>query len=181
METCFVPSTRRDTTPTFPSSSRLQQAGLDLSVELAGDAIVVRVKTAKLTYPVLSAFFDDVRAVLEEGSTVLGLFGGELHRQRDDRLPVEIHRHGGLAGRRELSDSAAHGMLSTPASTGSRDLRGHGARLLRTIRTRIRRIRADRARARVRVKFGQWPSARNAPMISVGGRWEGCARQRNWR
>src|SRR5258705_7889259 len=73
METCFVPSTRRDPNPTFPSSPRPYGAALDLSVEQTGDVVIVRVKTAKLTYPVLSAFFDEVRAILGEGSRYLVL------------------------------------------------------------------------------------------------------------
>ena len=117
METCFVPSTRRDTTPTFPSSSRLHQAGLDLSVELAGDAIVVRVKTAKLTYPVLSAFFDDVRAILEEGSRylVLDLEAVTYIDSATIGCLVEIHRLvADLGGALRLSGlrRRVHGMLS---------------------------------------------------------------------
>jgi len=41
METCFVPSTRRDPNPTFPSSPRPYGAALDLSVEQTGDAVIV--------------------------------------------------------------------------------------------------------------------------------------------
>ena len=40
METCFVSSTRRDTQPTFAPSSRPHGASFDLSVEMAGDALV---------------------------------------------------------------------------------------------------------------------------------------------
>src|SRR6185369_5938449 len=63
METCFVSSTRREPSPTFPSSPRPYGAALDLSMEPTGDAVTVHVKTAKLTYPVLSAFFEEVRAI----------------------------------------------------------------------------------------------------------------------
>ena len=74
METCFVSSTRRDTT-TRPlvSSPRPYGATLDLLLETAGEAVVVHVQTAKLTYPVLSAFFEEVRGILEEGSRHLVL------------------------------------------------------------------------------------------------------------
>jgi anti-anti-sigma factor len=117
METCFVPSTRRDSDPTFPSSSRLSHAGLELSVELAGDAIVVRVKTAKLTYPVLSAFFDDVRAILEEGSRylVLDLEAVTYIDSATIGCLVEIHRLvADLGGALRLSAlrRRVHGMLS---------------------------------------------------------------------
>jgi anti-sigma B factor antagonist len=116
METCFVPSTRRDTSPTFPSSSRLHH-GLDLVVELAGEAIVVRVKTAKLTYPVLSAFFDDVRAILEEGSRylVLDLEAVTYIDSATIGCLVEIHRLvADLGGALRLSGlrRRVHGMLS---------------------------------------------------------------------
>jgi anti-anti-sigma factor len=116
METCFVPSTRRDP-DTFPSSSRLHHAGLDLWVEMAGDAIVVRVKTAKLTYPVLSAFFDDVRALLEEGSRylVLDLEAVTYIDSATIGCLVEIHRLvADLGGALRLSGlrPRVHGMLS---------------------------------------------------------------------
>jgi anti-anti-sigma factor len=42
-------------------------------VEAAGDVRVVRVETAKLTYPVLPSFLNEVRAVLEDGTRHLVL------------------------------------------------------------------------------------------------------------
>jgi anti-anti-sigma factor len=75
MEKCFVQSTRRDSNPTFVSwpSPRAYKSGLELAVEPSGDACIVRVKTAKLTYPVLSSFFEEVRAVLADGTRKLVL------------------------------------------------------------------------------------------------------------
>lgn len=41
---------------------------MQLQVEAKGDVHVVRVKEAKLTYPVLSSFFAEVRQLVEGGS-----------------------------------------------------------------------------------------------------------------
>jgi anti-sigma B factor antagonist len=94
MEKCFVSSTRRDITPTFASVPGPYNAGLDLSVEPHGDAVVVRVHTAKLTYPVLSSFFDEVRAILEDGSRklVLDLEAVSYIDSATIGCLVEIHR-----------------------------------------------------------------------------------------
>ena len=70
METCFVSSTRRNTTRPLVSSPRPHGATLDLSLETTGEAVVVHIQTAKLTYPVLSAFFEEVRGILEDGVQV---------------------------------------------------------------------------------------------------------------
>ena len=118
METCFVSSTRRDTTPTpLVSSPRPYGTALDLSVEMAGDAVVVRVKTAKLTYPVLSAFFEEVRGILEEGPRhlVLDLSAVTYIDSATIGCLVEIHRLvADLGGALRLSglQRRVHGMLS---------------------------------------------------------------------
>jgi anti-anti-sigma factor len=41
---------------------------MPLSLERRGDALIVRVNEAKLTYPVLASFFADVRALVHEGA-----------------------------------------------------------------------------------------------------------------
>jgi anti-anti-sigma factor len=117
METCFVSSTRRDPSPTFPASPRLYGAALDLSVEQTGDAVVVRVKTAKLTYPVLSAFFEEVRAILADGGRklVLDLEAVTYIDSATIGCLVEIHRLvADLGGALALSGlrPRVHGMLS---------------------------------------------------------------------
>ena len=65
MEKCLVQSNRRDTAIASPLAFK---AGLEFSVASNADVTIVHIETAKLTYPVLSAFFDEVRAILEEGS-----------------------------------------------------------------------------------------------------------------
>jgi anti-anti-sigma factor len=117
METCFVSSTRREPNPTFPSSPRPYGAALDLSLEPTGDAVTVRVKTAKLTYPVLSAFFDEVRAILEDGTRnlVLDLEAVTYIDSATIGCLVEIHRHvADLGGALKLAGlrPRVHGMLS---------------------------------------------------------------------
>ena len=117
METCFVSSTRRDPTPNVPSSPRPYGAALDLSVEHTGDAVVVRVQTAKLTYPVLSAFFDEVRTILEDGrlNLVLDLEAVSYIDSATIGCLVEIHRLvADLGGALRLSGlrPRVHGMLS---------------------------------------------------------------------
>src|SRR5712692_2878635 len=42
-----------------------------LSLEQAGDVRIVRVQEAKLTYPVLSSFFVEVRQIVEDGARKL--------------------------------------------------------------------------------------------------------------
>jgi anti-anti-sigma factor len=44
---------------------------MQLSSERSGDVHVVRVKEEKLTYPVLSAFFGEVRRLVEDGARKL--------------------------------------------------------------------------------------------------------------
>jgi anti-sigma B factor antagonist len=119
MEKCLVSSTRRDVNPTFPSlaSPRVQEAGLDLSVEPSGDTTIVRVKTTKLTYPVLSAFFDEVRATLEDGHRhlILDLEAVTYIDSATIGCLVEIHRLvADLGGALRLSGlrPRVHGMLS---------------------------------------------------------------------
>jgi anti-sigma B factor antagonist len=41
---------------------------MDLALEQSGDVRIVRVKEAKLTYPVLSSFFAEVRQVIDGGA-----------------------------------------------------------------------------------------------------------------
>jgi anti-anti-sigma factor len=41
---------------------------MQLGVEQNGDVRIVRVKEAKLTYPVLSSFFAEVRQIVEDGA-----------------------------------------------------------------------------------------------------------------
>jgi len=118
METCFVSSTRRNTT-TRPlvSSPRPHGAALDLSLETTGEAVVVHIQTAKLTYPVLSAFFEEVRGILEEGSRhlVLDLSAVSYIDSATIGCLVEIHRLvADLGGALRLSalQRRVHGMLS---------------------------------------------------------------------
>jgi anti-sigma B factor antagonist len=75
MENWFEQSTRREIDPTFVPlrSPRPNNAVVDLSVEPSGDACIVRVQTAKLTYPVLSSFFEEVRSILDAGTRNLVL------------------------------------------------------------------------------------------------------------
>src|SRR5258707_5054885 len=114
--------------PTFSSLRGRSgyEAGLEMAVEPTGDAVVVRVKTAKLTYPVLSSFFEQVRAVLEDGTRKLVLdleavnyidsetigclvdihrlvsdLGGAL---RPPRLPRRVHTMLSLTGVHPLLD-----------------------------------------------------------------------------
>ena len=118
METCFVSSTRRNTT-TRPlvSSPRPHGATLDLSLETTGEAVVVHIQTAKLTYPVLSAFFEEVRGILEEGSRhlVLDLEAVTYIDSATIGCLVEIHRLvAELGGALRLSGlrPRVYGMLS---------------------------------------------------------------------
>lgn len=116
METCFVSSTRRDN-PTFASSPRPYGAALDLSLETAGPAVIVHVKTAKLTYPVLSAFFEEVRGILGDRSRqlVLDLSAVSYIDSATIGCLVEIHRLvADLGGALRLSglQRRVRGMLS---------------------------------------------------------------------
>ena len=117
MEKCQVPSNRRDTNPAFASLPGPYKAGLDLSVEPSGEAVLVRVQTAKLTYPVLSSFFDEVRTILEDGSRnlVLDLEAVSYIDSATIGCLVEIHRLvADLGGALRLSGlrPRVHGMLS---------------------------------------------------------------------
>ena len=117
METCFVTSTRRDPIPAVSRSPRPYGASLDLSVEHTGDAVLVRVQTAKLTYPVLSSFFDEVRTILGDGSRnlVLDLEAVSYIDSATIGCLVEIHRLvADLGGALRLSGlrPRVHGMLS---------------------------------------------------------------------
>ncbi len=96
MENCFVESSRRELDPTFvPSPApRAPMPAIDLSVEPSGERCIVRVKTAKLTYPVLSAFFEEVRAIVEDGTRhlVLDLEAVSYIDSETIGCLVEIHR-----------------------------------------------------------------------------------------
>jgi anti-sigma B factor antagonist len=96
MEKCFVPSHSRQFEPLFaaPVSFRAATPALDLSLETAGDAFVVRVKTSKLTYPVLTEFFEAVRELVEQGGRqiVLDLSAVSYIDSATIGCLVEIHR-----------------------------------------------------------------------------------------
>ena len=73
-------------------------ARMNLTIARTGDVTLVRVGEARLMYPLLSDFAGSVSSLLTAGDkkVVVDLFGGELHRQRQHRLP-----HGSLpAGQR---------------------------------------------------------------------------------
>ena len=82
--------------PTFVSlpRPRAYETGLEMAVEPTGDAVVVRVKTAKLTYPVLSSFFEAVRGIVEDGvsKVVLDLEAVSYIDSETIGCLVEIHR-----------------------------------------------------------------------------------------
>ena len=87
--------TVRSLNPTFVTSeTRAYTATLEIAVEPAGDARIVRVKTAKLTYPVLSAFFEAVRGLVEDGASkvVLDLEAVSYIDSETIGCLVEIHR-----------------------------------------------------------------------------------------
>src|SRR5262249_29126454 len=88
--------------PTFvPSPTpRATKTALDLSVEPNGDASIVRVRTAKLTYPVLSAFLERVGAVLDQGARhlVLDLEAGSYIDSATIGCLVELHHRVADAG-----------------------------------------------------------------------------------
>ena len=62
---------------------------MQLAFEEKGDVTVVRVQEAKLTYPVLSSFFSEVRQRVEGGArqVLIDLARGQLPRQRLHRVP----------------------------------------------------------------------------------------------
>jgi anti-anti-sigma factor len=88
--------TVRTLNPSFVTSAvtRAYTATLDLAVEPAGDARIVRVKTAKLTYPVLSSFFEAVRGLVEDGASkvVLDLEAVSYIDSETIGCLVDIHR-----------------------------------------------------------------------------------------
>ena len=96
MEKCFVSSRSRQFEPVFAASaySRSTPTALDLSLEPAGDAFIVRVKTSKLTYPVLTEFFEAVRELVEQGGRrlVLDLAAVSYIDSETIGCLVEIHR-----------------------------------------------------------------------------------------
>jgi anti-sigma B factor antagonist len=51
---------------------------VELSLEQKGDVRIVRVKEAKLTYPVLSSFFVEVRQIVEHGARQLVIDLGKV-------------------------------------------------------------------------------------------------------
>jgi anti-anti-sigma factor len=74
---------------------------MQFSRDRRGDALIVRVHEAKLTYPVLSAFLAEVRAVVDEGGRrlVIDLEAVTYVDSATIGCLVEIHRllegHGG--------------------------------------------------------------------------------------
>ena len=67
---------------------------MQLSLEQSGDAGIVRVKEAKLTYPVLSSFFAEMRAIVEDGARKLVIDLGAVTYIDSAAIGclVEIHR-----------------------------------------------------------------------------------------
>lgn len=96
MEKCFLSSRSRQFEPPFAAlpAPLATRTALDLSVEPAGNASIVRVKTSKLTYPVLSAFFEAVREIVEDGARhlVLDLESVSYIDSATIGCLVEIHR-----------------------------------------------------------------------------------------
>ena len=74
---------------------------MQFSMEPRGDALIVRVHEAKLTYPVLSLFFEEVRALVHDGARKLVIDLGAVTYIDSATIGclVEIHRlledHGG--------------------------------------------------------------------------------------
>ncbi len=74
---------------------------MQFSLEPRGDALIVRVQAAKLTYPVLSSFFAEVRALVDGGARklVLDLEAVTYIDSATIGCLMEIHRllegHGG--------------------------------------------------------------------------------------
>jgi anti-anti-sigma factor len=75
METCFVTSRSRHSEHVVAAlpAARESRTALDHTIEAAGAALIVRIKTSKLTYPVLSAFFETVQELVEDGARALVL------------------------------------------------------------------------------------------------------------
>jgi anti-anti-sigma factor len=103
MEKCFESSPSRPFEPEFAAlpAPRTTRTALDLSVEPAENATIVRVKTSKLTYPVLSAFFEAVRELVKDEARhlILDLEAVSYIDSATIGCLVEIHRlvadHGG--------------------------------------------------------------------------------------
>jgi stage II sporulation protein AA (anti-sigma F factor antagonist) len=93
MQKCFVSSRSRPYDPSF-AALPAEGAGLDLSLESAGHAFIVRVRTSKLTYPVLTDFFEAVRELVEQGGRqlVLDLEAVSYIDSATIGCLVEIHR-----------------------------------------------------------------------------------------
>jgi anti-sigma B factor antagonist len=96
MEKCFVSSPSRPFEPAVAAlpAPRATSTALDLSVEPAGNASIVRVKTSKLTYPVLSAFFEAVRDLVKDEARqlILDLEAVSYIDSATIGCLVEIHR-----------------------------------------------------------------------------------------
>ncbi len=95
MEKRFVPSRSRSFEPTFATlpAPRATHTALDLSVEPAGNASIVRVKNANLTYPVLPAFLEAVRDIVKEARhLVLDLEAVSYIDSATIGCLVDIHR-----------------------------------------------------------------------------------------
>jgi anti-anti-sigma factor len=67
---------------------------MELAVEEKGDVRIVRVREAKLTYPVLSAFFAGVRQLVEDGARklVIDLSGVTYIDSASIGCLMDIHR-----------------------------------------------------------------------------------------
>ena len=80
---------RRDGRAAAGAAAHAEVTVMQLRVEQRATCTIVRVQEAKLTYPILSAFFAEVRQLVEGGTRklLIDLAGGELHRQRLHRLP----------------------------------------------------------------------------------------------
>jgi anti-sigma B factor antagonist len=119
MEKWYVHPTRRDINPPFVPlpSAHPNNAVISLSVEPSGDACIVRVQTTKLTYPVLSSFFEEIRAILDDGTRhlVLDLAAVTYVDSATIGCLVDIHRVvGDRGGEVKLSglQRRVHTMLS---------------------------------------------------------------------
>jgi anti-sigma B factor antagonist len=103
MQKCFVSSFSPAFEPSLAPLPAPPVVGshLDLSMEEAGTASVVHVRTSKLTYPVLTEFFEAVRKIVEGGARqlVLDLEAVSYIDSETIGCLVEIHRlvagHGG--------------------------------------------------------------------------------------
>jgi anti-sigma B factor antagonist len=95
MEKCFMSSRSRQYEPVFAALPPGRSTpAVDLSVETTGSASIVRVKTSKLTYPVLASFSDAVREIVKEGARelILDLQAVTYIDSATIGCLVEIHR-----------------------------------------------------------------------------------------